>query len=204
MLLELSLRPVIPVLLFAALLIGGCDKQSPAGSQANETINGSASASEAPGNDVVVEEKVGTLIRDHAGESAPAFTFQTPSGGQTSLADFRGKPVLLNLWATWCVPCVAEMPTLDALSVSLGDSVTVLVLAQDTEEPEKTVDAFFQKAGFKRLQPYLDTKAQLSLSMQEGLPVTILYDSTGKEVWRMRGGMDWTGQTARDYIAEAK
>ncbi|MEZ0242429.1 MAG: TlpA family protein disulfide reductase [Sphingomonas sp.] len=194
---------MIPFLLLAALMIGGCDKQSPAGSQANETITGNATTA-VEGNDVVVEEKIGTLNRDHAGESAPAFTFQTPAGGKTSLADFRGKPVLLNLWATWCVPCVAEMPTLDALSVSLGDSVTVLVLAQDTEEPEKTVDAFFQKAGFKRLQPYLDTRAQFSLSMQEGLPVTILYDSNGKEVWRMRGGMDWTGQTAREYIAEAK
>lgn len=197
------MRPAIPFLLLAALSIGGCDKQSPAGSQANETIGGNA-ASDAPGNETATEEVIGTLNRKHAGESAPTIAFESPAGGKTSLADFRGKPLLLNLWATWCGPCVKEMPTLDALSESLGDSVTVLVLAQDTKDPAATVDAFFQKAGFKKLQPYLDTEAQFSLSMGEGLPVTILYDSAGKEVWRMRGGMDWTGQTARELIAEAK
>jgi thiol-disulfide isomerase/thioredoxin len=201
--LELCLRPAIPFLLLAALVIGGCDRQSQPQSQANETI-GNTARDDSAANETVVEEKIGTVVRDHAGETAPAFAFQSPSGGKTTLADFRGKPVLLNLWATWCVPCVAEMPTLDALSQSLGDSVTVLTLAEDTEDVPAVVDAFFQKAGFKRLQPYLDTNAQFSLSMGEGLPVTILYDSNGKEVWRMRGGMDWTGQTARELIAEAK
>lgn len=194
------MRPAIPFLLLAALSIGGCDKQSPAGSQANETIAGNA-AGDAPANETVVEEKIGTLDRKHAGESAPAISFESPSGGKVSLADFRGKPVLLNLWATWCPPCVKEMPTLDALAETLGDSVLVLVLAEDTAEK---VDPFFQKAGFKRLQPYIDSDSKVSLTMSLNLPTTILYDSQGKEVWRMAGGMDWTGQTARELIAEAK
>ena len=195
------MRPVISLLLLAALAIGGCDKQSPAGSQANETIVNIAPSDAPAANETATEEVIGTLDRKHAGESAPAIAFQAPNGGKTSLADFRGKPVLLNLWATWCAPCVKEMPTLDALSVTLGDSVTVLVLAEDSAAK---VDPFFQKAGFKKLQPYIDEDSKMSLTMGLNLPTTILYDSQGKEVWRMLGSMDWTGQTARELIAEAK
>ena len=151
----------------------------------------------------MAEEVIGTLDRSHKGEAAPAYRFENPSGQKVSLADFRGKPVLLNLWATWCVPCVAEMPTLDALSVTLGDSVLVLALSQDFKGAEK-VDPFFQQRAFKRLQPFLDVDAQFSSGMGLNLPTTILYDSQGKEVWRMLGGMDWMGQTARELIAEAR
>ncbi|NML07190.1 TlpA family protein disulfide reductase [Sphingomonas sp. G-3-2-10] len=202
MVLELSLRPVIALLLLAALGIGGCDRQSDAGSQANETIAAPAS-NDAAANETVEAEVIGTLDRSHKGESAPTIPFETPGGAKGSLADFRGKPVLLNLWATWCVPCVKEMPTLDALAVSLGDTAQVVVLSQDLDGAAK-VTPFFQKANFKKLQPYLDTDAAFSLSMAVNLPTTILYDSNGKEVWRMLGGMDWTGKTARELIAEAK
>lgn len=194
------MRPAISLLLLAAL-IGGCDRQSQPGSQASETI-ANANEGTAPQNEIVVEEVIGTLDRSHKGEAAPAIAFENPAGATVTLADFRGKPVLLNLWATWCAPCVKEMPTLDALAVSLGDSVQVLTVSQDLDGAAK-VDPFFQKAAFQRLQPYLDTKSAMSLGMQVNLPTTILYDSQGKEVWRMGGGMDWTGQTARELIAEA-
>jgi thiol-disulfide isomerase/thioredoxin len=136
-----------------------------------------------------------------ANESAPAATApaNTVAGNVSS---FAGKPVLLNLWATWCVPCVAEMPTLDKLAVSLGDRVQLLTVSQDFKGAEK-VDPFFQKAGFQKLQPYLDKKAELSTTLGVNLPTTILYDSQGREVWRMLGGMDWTGETAKELIAEA-
>lgn len=196
------MRPVIALLLLAALGIGGCDRQSSPGSQANETI-GTPAANAAEENATVEAEVIGTLDRSHRGESAPTIQFETPGGAKGSLADFRGKPVLLNLWATWCVPCVKEMPTLDALAVSLGDKAQVVVLSQDLDGATK-VTPFFQKAKFRKLLPYLDTQAEFSLSMGVNLPTTILYDSNGKEVWRMLGGMDWTGKTARELIAEAK
>lgn len=195
------MRPLIPFLLLAALTIGGCDRQYQGVSQANETISSPAPAEGAAGNETVETEEIGTLVRDHKGEAAPTIAFATPSGGSTTLADFRGKPVLLNLWATWCAPCVKEMPTLDALAESLGDKATVLVLAEDSAEK---VDPFFQKAGFKRLQPYVDAETKFVLTLGLNLPTTILYDSSGKEVWRMLGSMDWTGHTARELIAEAK
>jgi len=195
------LRPVI-LLLLAALAIGGCDRQSQPGSQASETIGNEAGETAAAPKEVVVEEVIGTLDRSHKGEAAPVTAFENPAGAAVTLADFRGKPVLLNLWATWCAPCVKEMPTLDALAASLGDSVQVLTVSEDLDGAKK-VDPFFQKAAFQRLQPYLDTKSAFSLGMGVNLPTTILYDSQGKEVWRMGGGMDWTGQTARELVAEA-
>jgi thiol-disulfide isomerase/thioredoxin len=150
----------------------------------------------------VAEEVIGTLDRSHKGEAAPTSWFENPAGSMVNVSSFAGKPVLLNLWATWCVPCVAEMPTLDKLAVSLGDRVQLLTVSQDFKGAEK-VDPFFQKAGFQKLQPYLDKKAELSTTLAVNLPTTILYDSQGREVWRMLGGMDWTGETAKELIAEA-
>ena len=189
------------LLLIGGLVIGGCHRQSETASQANAAADATPTVA-APANETVKEEVIGTLDRKHKGEAAPTTMFENPAHAQVNLASFRGKPVLLNLWATWCAPCVKEMPTLDALAVSLGDKVTVIALSQDLEGAAK-VDPFFQKAGFKRLQPYLDKEAALSSGMNLNLPTTILYDSGGHEVWRMLGGMDWTGATARQLIAEA-
>lgn len=206
------MRPVIPFLLLAALSIGGCNKQPPAGSQASESVAATASASPSPSpapcsetvtSTSATPQTIGTIKCDHAGEAAPDVTFEDPSGAKVTLASFRGKPVLLNLWATWCAPCVAEMPTLDALAESLGGKVQVLAVSQDLDGAKK-VDPFFQKAGFKRLQPYLDTQAAFSTGLQVNLPTTILYDSQGHEVWRMLGGMDWSSQTAQELLAQAR
>lgn len=204
------MRPAIALLLLS-LIVGGCDRQSTPGEQANQAseaapapANEAASANAAaPANETVVEEVIGTLDRSHKGQPGPTAAFENPAGARVTLADFRGHPVLLNLWATWCVPCVKEMPTLDAVAANLDGKVQVLTVSQDLDGA-KTVDPFFQKAAFKRLQPYLDKEAALSTGMGVNLPTTILYDSQGKEVWRMLGGMDWTGQTAGELIGEAR
>ncbi|WP_366811168.1 TlpA disulfide reductase family protein [Sphingomonas sp.] len=201
------MRPAIVLLLLTALAIGGCDRQTNAPGQATgantaETAAASEPA-EAAGNETVVEEEIGKLNRAHKGEAAFITPFENPAGQKVTIADFKGKPLLLNLWATWCIPCVKEMPTLDALAASLGDSVQVVAVSQDSKG-DAVVAPFFQKAGFKKLQPYLDTDSALSVGLGVNLPTTILFDSQGKEVWRMEGGMDWTGETAKELIAEAK
>jgi thiol-disulfide isomerase/thioredoxin len=203
--LELSLRSEIALLLTGCLLIGGCDRQSAPPEQANLSSPAATApvANTVSANETVEEEVIGTLDRSHKGEEGPAVAFENPAGAKVMLSSFKGKPVLLNLWATWCIPCVAEMPTLDRLAVDLGDSVQVLTVSQDLKGAEK-VDPFVQKAGFKKLQPYLDTQAGLSVTLNVNLPTTILYDSDGREVWRMLGGMDWTGKTAKELIAEAE
>ncbi len=128
--------------------------------------------------------------------------FTSAAGKKLTLADFAGKPILLNLWATWCAPCVKEMPTLDALAVAKGDALQVLTISQDLKGAE-LVTPFFEKAMFKKLQPWLDTDIAWSMKLGANLPMTILFDSSGKEVWRVSGGMDWTSAKAAALIAEA-
>ena len=204
----MSLRSTIVPLLLPALL-AGCDRQVSTSEQANATtppIENSGTPAEsatktgdkAPGEKVVVDT-IGTLDRSHKGEVAPAVSFQDPAGKSMSIAAFKGKPVLLNLWATWCGPCVVEMPTLDAATKDM----TIVAVSQDLEGGAK-VTPFFAKGGYTRLQPYLDPKANLSVAYNASLPTSILYDSAGHEVWRMAGGMDWTSGTARDLLAEAR
>ena len=196
------MRPVISLLLLAALAIGGCDRQSQPGSQASETIANTIEPAPAPQNELVVEEVIGTLDRTHKGEAGPATAFENPAGAAVTLASFTGKPVLLNLWATWCAPCVKEMPTLDALAEAKGEALHVLTISQDFKGGE-VVAPFFAKAGYKKLQPYLDMDAAWSLGLGANLPTTILFDSAGKEVWRVAGDMDWTGAKAAALLAEA-
>ena len=173
--------------------LGGCDRQNPAPEQAN------AVAPAANGSEKVVVDTIGTLDRSHKGEAAQTLPFQAPDGSQTTIAAFAGKPVLVNLWATWCAPCVAEMPTLD----KVAERMQVVAVSQDLDGAAK-VDPFFAKAQLKNIKRYLDPGVTLSTAYQASLPTSILYDSSGKEVWRMTGGMDWTSGTATELLAEAK
>jgi len=205
----MSFRSTIVPLLMLGLL-AGCDRQVSTSEQANATtppIENSSTpaagaaqpADKAPGDKVVVDT-IGTLDRSHKGEAAPAVPFQDPAGKATSIAAFKGKPVLLNLWATWCVPCVTEMPTLDAAAKDMA----VVTASQDLgDDARAKVTAFMAKGHYTHLKPYLDPKANLSVAYNASLPTSILYDSAGHEVWRMTGGMDWTTGTARELLAEA-
>jgi thiol-disulfide isomerase/thioredoxin len=149
------------------------------------------------------EEASGTLVRELVGTPMPPTIFQDPSGTDVTLADFKGKPLLLNLWATWCAPCITEMPTLDALAARDPDRLQVLVVSQDLNGAEK-VDAFFEEHRFARLQPYVDPEAQLSTDLKvTTLPTTILYDANGRELWRLIGIEDWRGARAASLLKEA-
>jgi thiol-disulfide isomerase/thioredoxin len=198
----MSFRSTIVPLLLPGLL-AGCDRQVSTSEQANANTppienSGVPSGEVAKSGDKVVVDTIGTLDRSHKGETAPAVPFQDPAGKPVSIAAFKGKPVLLNLWATWCGPCVAEMPTLDAAAKDMN----VVAVSQDLEGAAK-VTPFFAKGGYARLKPYLDPKANLSVAYNASLPTSILYDSAGHEIWRMTGGMDWTTATARALLAEA-
>jgi thiol-disulfide isomerase/thioredoxin len=147
------------------------------------------------------ESGIKGVHRDHAGKNVPAATFTDPDGKTVSLADFKGKPVLVNLWATWCAPCVKELPTLDELARS--GAVNVLAVSQDMG-PHASVVAFLQGHKIGTLEPYQDAKMSLSGGFgAEVLPTSILIGADGKEVWRYVGDLDWTGPEAAKLLAEA-
>lgn len=188
-------RSLITLLLTAAL-VAGCDRQSPKPEQAAAPA-ANVAAPAAPAAD-------GLIDRSHKGEAAPTTAFKGPDGKTLTLADFKGKPVLLNLWATWCAPCVKEMPQLDALAAELEGEVRVVTVSQDVRGAE-LVTPFFAKNGYKRLEPWLDPDTALSAQFTpEGvLPLTILFDASGKEVLRVTGGYDWGGPEAAALVRGA-
>jgi thiol-disulfide isomerase/thioredoxin len=142
--------------------------------------------------------------RSHKGTPAPDASFNDPDGGETTLAEFSGKPVLVNLWATWCAPCVKELPTLDRLSQSNKD-IAVVAVSQDSA-PHASVVAFLKGHQIAALEPYQDSSMKLSgvLGPDAVLPTSILIDANGKEVWRYVGDLDWTSPEAAKLLAEAK
>lgn len=194
------MRPVIALLLGLSLFVGACDKRAAAPEQAAAQGDGTVPDVDAPANDAA-PEATAKVDRSHKGEAMPAFRFQDGAGKGVTLADFGGKPVLVNLWATWCAPCVREMPTLDALAVREKGSLHVLTISQDME-PAK-VQPFLTERKLTNLVAYRDPDLQFSTGMGVSLPTTILYDASGKEIWRVTGGMDWAGADAAKLIAEA-
>lgn len=187
--------------ILAVLLAGsiaGCDRQKQPGEQAGQ---GQANVSAGQAKGVGQFEYI--IDRSHKGEAAPTAAFRGPYDAAVTLANFRGKPLLVNLWATWCAPCVAEMPTLDALAAKSGERMTVIAVAQDLKGAE-VVDPWFQKAGLKALQPYLDPENGLLDAANSALPTSIYYDAEGREIWRVVGAIDWQGAEAKALLAEAK
>lgn len=125
-------------------------------------------------------------------QDMPEVRFVTGDGTRALLSDFRGKAILLNIWATWCPPCVKEMPTLDALQVDLGSqSFEVIPLAIDTGEAP-AVRRFFNKVGIEHLNITVDP-TQLSFTNLHlaGLPTTLLINADGREVGRRVGPATW-------------
>ena len=143
--------------------------------------------------------------RTHKGQIAPDVSFLDPDGGEISLEDFRGVPVVVNLWATWCAPCVKELPTLNALARSHAKdgSLGVIAVSQDVG-PQGSVEAFLKELKVDDLGAYHDSKMALAGALNaQVLPTTILYDANGREVWRYVGDLDWTGEEAAKLLSEA-
>jgi thiol-disulfide isomerase/thioredoxin len=188
-------------LLATALGASACDKQTPAQEQANVTSAGVTADEVAPDNAAPAAAAAGTVDRSHKGEAAPTVAFLDAAGKPVNLADFRGKPVLVNLWATWCAPCIKEMPSLDAAAAAAGDKVHVLAVSQDMQREK--VAPFFAERKLTNLAPYADPELGLSLAYKANLPMTVMLDANGRELWRVSGAMDWAGAEATALIAEA-
>ncbi|MGH6990054.1 MAG: thiol:disulfide interchange protein TlpA [Stellaceae bacterium] len=138
----------------------------------------------------------------------PDLAFKDGAGKPLTLASFRGRTVLLNLWATWCVPCRKEMPTLDALEGKLGaKDFQVLAVNIDTQHPERP-KTFLKNLGVKNLTYYADPSAQAfqdlkSIGRAFGMPTTMLIDPHGCEIATIAGPAEWASPDAVKLIEAA-
>ena len=142
------------------------------------------------------------------GRPMPALTFQDDSGANRTLADFRGKTVLLNLWATWCVPCRKEMPALDALQAKLGgrafDVVAVNIDTRNLDKPK----AWLKEVGITGLSYYADPSAKVFQDLKAvgrafGMPTTLLVDPAGCELGYIAGPAEWASDDAVKLVEAA-
>jgi thiol-disulfide isomerase/thioredoxin len=132
------------------------------------------------------------FARASAPKPLPELQLEDAQGAKRTLADFRGKVVLLNVWATWCVPCREEMPALDRLQAQLGGpAFQVVALSVDQQGPA-IAQRFFKEIGIKSLDFYIDRSARAAFQLEaKGLPVSILVDRQGREVGRKLGAAPW-------------
>jgi thiol-disulfide isomerase/thioredoxin len=135
----------------------------------------------------------------------PDLAFMDGDGQPKKLSDWNGKTVLLNLWATWCVPCRKEMPALDRLQGKLGsDKFAVVAVNIDTRDADKP-KAFLKDANLTRLGNFHDTKAKVfqdlkSVGLALGMPTSVLIDSHGCEIGNMAGPAEWDTPDAIELI----
>lgn len=176
--------------LASALILAGCDRE--AGDAAQQQ------------GELTAEKQALSGEIDHAfaGELMPAVNVVDPQGNRLNLGALQGQPVLLNLWATWCAPCVVEMPTLDDLADEFGDRLRVITVSEDLQGAER-VTPFFAERKFRNLEPWLDPENELGFAYDGVLPITVLFDASGREVFRVAGGYDWSSEEARAAIEEA-
>ena len=138
----------------------------------------------------------------------PELTFTGADGKPRTLADFQGKTVLLNLWATWCVPCRKEMPALDALQARLGgDAFEVVAVNIDTRNLDKP-KTWLQEVGITRLGYYADPSAKVFQDLKAigkafGMPTTLLVDAQGCELGALAGPAEWASDDAVKLIEAA-
>lgn len=151
----------------------------------------SIAAAQEPGRNFIIHE---------APKPIAAIQFENADGQPRSLADFRGKIVLVNIWATWCVPCRKEMPTLDRLQAKLGGA-DFEVVALSIDRRIDAVRKFFAEVGLQKLAMYLDSSAKATRELGAvGLPTTLLLDREGREVGRLIGPAEWDSPEMTEFI----
>ena len=127
--------------------------------------------------------------------------FTAADGSARTLADFAGRVVLLNFWATWCVPCVEEMPALDRLQGALGGPGFEVVALSIDRQGKELVVPFLARLKINRLAVYLDPPGRSMRALGvRGLPTTLLIDRQGREVGRLEGAADWDAPAAQTLI----
>ena len=176
------------------LVLPRSDNATPQETPAASTAAGPAATTKGSG-------KMVAFVKKAAPQELPDITFTDGEGKDLKLSDFKGRTVLLNLWATWCAPCRQEMPALDRLQQALGsDKFEVVALSLDRQGIAAT-KKFLDEVGAKALKLYVDATAKQGLALKlVGMPTTILIDKDGREVGRLAGEAGWDSEDAKAWI----
>lgn len=133
----------------------------------------------------------------------PELSFKDGNGEPLTLADFQGRTVLLNVWATWCGPCREEMPTLDALQAELGGKDFEVVALSVDRKGIEVVKEFYQEIGIEHLQQYIDQTGGAGAKLGAvGIPTTLLIDRQGEELGRLVGATEWDSPEMTEFLTE--
>jgi thiol-disulfide isomerase/thioredoxin len=195
---------------FAAIYatLGGADNATATGGDVATVVKTAAPDAAPPAGEVARSNlnplstgTMTTFIFKKAPEDVPEVTFVDKDGQPRSLKEWRGKVVLLNLWATWCAPCRKEMPSLDRLSRELGsDKFEVVALAIDRAGKD-AAGRFLDQVQATGLKLYVDGTARMSTPLKVvGLPTTLLIDKDGREIGRLTGPAEWDAPEAQALI----
>jgi thiol-disulfide isomerase/thioredoxin len=136
-------------------------------------------------------------------KAVPALSFTDGEGRARSLADFKGRAVLLNIWATWCIPCRKEMPALDRLQASLGGPNFEVVPLSIDRGGREVVTKFYAEIGIRNLTIYMDSSAQAVPTLAAvGLPTTLIISRAGYEINRFIGPADWDEPEIAEFLQD--
>lgn len=141
------------------------------------------------------------LIMHEPPRAVPAVSFTDGEGRPVTLADLRGKVVVLNVWATWCSPCRQEMPSLDRLQAKFDRRDLEVVALSIDRKGLGPVRKFLDEAGVRNLAPHIDESGRASRDLGlVGLPGTLVIDREGREIGRLLGGAEWDGPETVEFL----
>ncbi|MCM2293471.1 TlpA family protein disulfide reductase [Allorhizobium sp. BGMRC 0089] len=186
-------------------------KETGSGNGAEQASSGGchATTAEIKALDPLIHGEVAALVAANPPRMIDGLTFTDAKGDTKTLADFKGKPLLVNLWATWCIPCREEMPALNSLQAAMGDKdFDIIAINIDTGGDEKP-KTFLKDYHIDKLAAYRDASMASFNTLKKqglafGLPVTLVLDRKGCLIASMNGPAAWASEDAKSLIAKLK
>ena len=184
--------------------LGPAVHEPPASEVTTAPVPAGGAPAEGSGLKSYAKGKMVTFVAKPAPEAVPEIAFQDAAGKSRSLSEWKGKVVLLNIWATWCAPCRKEMPALDSLKRAMGGrDFDVVALSTDRDGITKA-KAFLDEIKVTALEPLVDPTSKSASALRViGMPTTLLVDGQGRELGRLVGPAEWDSQEAKQLIEAA-